>query len=860
MPSPAPATAEKPAAPAGPSLRERAKTRLATLGPAVRKRATPVRLAAAGTALVVAGTLWWAARGAGLEAARQTLADAPPAAATALERGRFEDAAARFTAEADALATLGRGDSVPAKLARQRAREATAAAGLASQTPLQIAAEAAAARTPTARTAWANAFDALHRGRWVVLDTLAAAVPPPEPAGPRRRDDGGDGEPVEPPPRVELLYPLAAGEVRARLVGDPAVPAGLSVTDPPRRVVLAARYGGCVRVADPAGRGAGLGGPAGTGFGVPLGDAGDAGGRRLRHVRIVRRRPAGRSRRPSRRAGPRRTGPARRRRRSARRRTGAGGRGVTAALLIALAAAFAPPPSGTLSTMDLLAAKGDWYDWRDDGVPLTVEGRVRYVAGGTLGLRGLPLAVRPAAGATLGRADDRTARVEVTGRLASGPGGLFLEATAVRVVSRDDAVFTDRKIRLDKSDPAAWEELAAWAEARAAFYDDPPLAARAAAARRAAFDLRWDAAGEADSLPPKTPPRACRRRCGRGWNCWIRRATAFDADLRRTRTHELLREWWDALRDDREAPLAPLAGAVRERLPGADRPAVGAPAFPETLAEYERNPVDAYRAAPAEARRALNRAFFVAVERERIERGAAPDGRDGFAVAARLTDRLPELADLAAGYRARELAWRRARVETATRAEAIELASLFAAEGDEEAAGEVRRRWLAAREKSLRSDGVNGLIRAAEESRAVLPDPAAGAAESARLLREAYAAAPPGTDAEANVAARLTALGLVRVGERWLAPDEADAAIDPTERAVRAGRVVVGMSGDQVRRALGEPPLKTTAATAAGVAEVWVYARPAAAFSPGGGGLAVHLLRSRGAPAGDAKVTAVHRL
>ena len=532
---------------------------------------------------------------------------------------------------------------------------------------------------------------------------------------------------------------------------------------------------------------------------------------------------------------------------------------MTAALLVALAAAFAPPPPGTLSTMDLLAAKGDWYDWRDAAVPLTVEGRVRYVAGGTLGLRGLPLAVRPAAGATLGRADDRTARVEVTGRLASGAGGLFLEATAVRVVPRDDAVFTDRKVRLDKSDPAAWEELAAWAEARAAFYDDPPLAARAAAARRAAFDLRWDAAGEADSLPPDAPagvPPAVRARL----ELLDSAGEAFDADLRRTRTHELLREWWDAVRDDRDAPLAPLAGAVRERLPGADRPAVGAPAVSETLAAYDRNPVDAYRAAPAEARRALHRAFFVAVERERIERAAAPDGRDGFAVAARLTDRLPELADLAAGYRARELAWRRARVETATRAEAIELANLFAAAGDEHAAGEVRRRWLAAREKSLRSDGVSGLIRAAEESRAVLPDPAAGAAEAARLLREAYAAAPPGTDAEANVAARLTALGLVRVGERWLAPDAADAAVDPTERAVRAGRVVVGMSGAQVRRALGEPPLKTTAATAAGIAEVWVYARPAAAFAPGGGGLAVHLLRSRGAPAGDAKVTAVHRL
>ena len=248
------------------------------------------------------------------------------------------------------------------------------------------------------------------------------------------------------------------------------------------------------------------------------------------------------------------------------------------------------------------------------------------------------------------------------------------------------------------------------------------------------------------------------------------------------------------------------------------------------------------------------------MERERIERSAAPDGRDGFAVAARLTDRVPELADLAAAYRDRELAWRTTRVETATRAEAVDLANLLAAGGEEGAAEQVRRRWLAAREKSLRAEGVNGLIRAAEEYRAVLPDPDAGTDQAARLLREAYAAAPPGTPAETGVAGRLKALGLTRVGERWLTAAEAEAALDPTERAVLAGRVVVGMTAEQVRRALGEPPVKTTAATAAGVAEAWVYARPEAAFSPGGGGLAVHLFRRREADPADATVTAVHRL
>ena len=528
-------------------------------------------------------------------------------------------------------------------------------------------------------------------------------------------------------------------------------------------------------------------------------------------------------------------------------------------MLVIAVMAVGPPPAGTLSTQDLLAARGEWIDWRQSGAPLTVEGRVQSVAGGTLRLRGLPLTIRPAPGATLGRADTRTARVEATGRLAAGPTGTFFEATAVRVVPRDDAVFTERRATLNKSDPAAWEELAEWAEARAAFYDDSALARRAADARRQAFELRWDAAGTVDTLPEAAPAGALP-------GVWARLelldalGDGFDADLRRTRTHEVLRTWWRVVRDDPAAPLAPLTGAVAARLPGADRPALGEPAFPDDLAAYAEDPVEAYRAASPEARRALHRAFFVATERERIERAAAPDGRDGFAVAARLTDRLPELADLAAAYRGRELAWRRARIKTATRAEAIELANLLTAAGDPDAAAEVRRRWLAAREKSLRSDGVNGLIRAAEEYRAVLPDPAVGAEEAARLLREAYAAAPPGTPAEADVATRLSALGLTRVGERWLPPDEADAAIDPAERAVRSGRVSAGMSAAQVLRALGEPPVRTTAATGLGVAEVWVYARPEAAFTPGAGGLAVHFFRRRRAAPADAVVTAVHRL
>ena len=186
------------------------------------------------------------------------------------------------------------------------------------------------------------------------------------------------------------------------------------------------------------------------------------------------------------------------------------------ALFAALALLAAPgPPTGTLSTMDLLAAKDEWHDWRESGETFSVEGRVRSVAGGVLRLRGLPLAVRPAPGTSLGRVDDRTARVEVTGRLDRSPAGTYLRSVNVRVLPRDDSTFTEKKARLDKSDPAAWDELAVWGERRAEFYDDPPLARRAAAARREAFDLRWKSAGDADSLPDAAPAGVPAAACGR---------------------------------------------------------------------------------------------------------------------------------------------------------------------------------------------------------------------------------------------------------------------------------------------------------------------------------------------------------
>ena len=251
---PAPAAPTVPSVPLGARLRA-----------AARKRVTPLRAIAAGLALVVGGTVWWSVIQSRRADAELALAELPPVAAEALAEGRFAEAAERFETLAAAYATLDRADDPPARAARQQAREATAAAGLASQTPAEIARQAALARTPADRTEWSALYDGLCRGRWVILDVYAARVSPPDLRGPLSRagagknrgaesDEEEPGDDDSPEPRIELLYPMLVPGARARVIGDPGLPDDLAVGDDPRRVLLAARYGDCVRVPEPGGK------------------------------------------------------------------------------------------------------------------------------------------------------------------------------------------------------------------------------------------------------------------------------------------------------------------------------------------------------------------------------------------------------------------------------------------------------------------------------------------------------------------------------------------------------------------------------------------------------------------------------
>ena len=205
--------------PPAPPTTERLTARLQSVGTtaidqtkqAVRRHVRPARLLAAMVVILIMGTGFWLWHQARLDAARETLVTALPAAEEAISDHDPALAAEHFARATAALNLLGATDATAQRI-RQRHKEVVAINGLASLTPWELAAEARqVAQNPTE---WNQRFQALYAGQWVILDVpLGPLRPPTEPV---REDDDESTEnatPPTPPRIIPLELPLAAGSI-----------------------------------------------------------------------------------------------------------------------------------------------------------------------------------------------------------------------------------------------------------------------------------------------------------------------------------------------------------------------------------------------------------------------------------------------------------------------------------------------------------------------------------------------------------------------------------------------------------------------------------------------------------------------
>ncbi len=433
--------------------------------------------------------------------------------------------------------------------------------------------------------------------------------------------------------------------------------------------------------------------------------------------------------------------------------------------------------SGASSIREFVASKDKWPQLV--GRPLKLEGRYTVLSKTELRFAGCKVRFLLPKRFLRPRGDSRN--LEVSGQLKKQAGQLVFVVRKVTPRPSDENELDRRRVAIDTSKPEELYQLGQWARDRGTFYDDQQLL-RAAnrlleSGLARAFDLL-----DADDAD--------------GMRSLAAKASEFGLSgrLQREYLHEANRAAFETQRKRKQPDFETVANSIRRELPGS-----GTPLPPEQQGlrkDYLNAPRAIYRVADDATRRLLDRIFFGEVVLAAIERGAADDGRNGYQIAARIEKRLPERHDLAVAYQDRELDYLAGRIAQLTRGQVLELAGKYVDREQPEKADDVKRRWLQARVRLAQAGGPRELMELGEEYLNLLNDEQG----AARMFQRAYDANPQ----LATASAWLTEHGYELQDGRWDVPGGTrKRERDDLSEAIHEGLVLKGMTGSQVRAALG---------------------------------------------------------
>ncbi|HSG72022.1 MAG TPA: hypothetical protein VLA12_16510 [Planctomycetaceae bacterium] len=375
--------------------------------------------------------------------------------------------------------------------------------------------------------------------------------------------------------------------------------------------------------------------------------------------------------------------------------------------------------------------------------------------------------------------------------------------------------FRSESLLIGADDYKSQRKLADLIKKEAEFYEDEELHAKAK-------EIYYQSLrGERESTRQLTPELL---------DGWVEQLKAYGIaeSIQREWTHDSLWLRWNGLKNPRGTEFKQFARLLADKFPEA-RTFLETPQ-PRLREEYLKNPERVFANADSEQRKKLLRLFYMEVLVRDLEKETLADGSNGDEIAKRYRELLPELPDKFTEHENAWLAWRSAGLEQASRNEAIELSREYRSRNREQEAREVLDTWLKARLLVWKKDGASGLLRGAEEYLDLLED----RAQAVALLKSAWNLAPENEEIEK----KLAGLGHYRHQGDWITQEAFDQLPpDPFLEAIKQGKVVKGMSPDQVLRALGKPAQTHTSFSAGRIGLVWVFGES------GGKRLTVHFVR-----------------
>jgi hypothetical protein len=432
------------------------------------------------------------------------------------------------------------------------------------------------------------------------------------------------------------------------------------------------------------------------------------------------------------------------------------------------------------------------------GSTLQLEGRASTLTGTELRMKGTNLKF------VLETEQERPRSlpyVQMTGRLERDGRDFRFLVTALKDYKPELEVVRERLRMADTSLPETYYQLAQWCVDRGKFYGDESLSMEAARLR---------------SLGVQTAQRKTRTDDPSAWLALADQAAAWGLDprLHMELLHGASRADLASETKSRQPAFAAALNKIKARFPGADQPLAE---IPQPLQEmYAARPDASYAQADDEQRVVLQRLLFLEAAIRLAAQDARSDGSNGYAVAAVLERLAPERSDLVRMYREAELQFLESQVAKLERAAVLELRNKLREAGQSERATRIVRTWIE-QQLSRRPKGPG-----TEVDRAELEYEMNGDLDRALAL----VASAMALDPLAPGGAELLAL----MGYGWhqgktvrteLIPPKPP---DPVVLAIQQGRILDGMTDQQVRASLGGAPESIVRlATQGRVLEFWHY-------------------------------------
>lgn len=454
------------------------------------------------------------------------------------------------------------------------------------------------------------------------------------------------------------------------------------------------------------------------------------------------------------------------------------------------------------SIEEFMAMQEKWSVFVKNSPTFHLEGRYGVIGKNSMVFTGCPLQFHFPPNTTFTAGSARN--MEVSGRLMQDGKTTYFQIDKIEVRLNDAERLHKFQAELDHRKPEEWYSLADWAIGRAKFYNDSSLREEGMSLRKSGIEI------ERGELPSDATEKLLAL-ADKAVNLQL--PTEFAREMR----HCAYRNQYAAMQRTGKKDWDSFVALLKEQLAGGKKFLLAVDA--DLQMKYTADAIKVYAEASSDVRTELERYFVIEIERLRIERDAKPDGSNGTQIAARLEGFLPEYASLAEEYRQKEMDYRVSRVTTLTRQEMLDLCKVFEDRKEPDRVLEVKRNWLKAREPGMRRDRGRGLCDLAEDWVTLVGDKDTATA----LYIDAYKADPgypPSTIWLSNN-------GYVLHRGEWMTKEEVPTSARDEEMAsaIREGRIIIGMTAEQVRAAMGvKPSSRLVFPTSRGLTELISFA------------------------------------